>query len=167
MKVCCLKKYREEAGLSQSGLAKKLGVSRGLVSQWEQGVINISAERLAVLSKLLDVPASEIVQETDRQPPQPAEAVPSPENKETAQSHAMANMSDFFSQLQRQSQQLTIPELEQSIKLAHELIQTLEMQKLVLATRQFTSGRSTLSEEELLREYQQLLRKRAPQKKSQ
>lgn len=33
-----LKELRERQGLTQSGLARRLGISRGTISQWESGV---------------------------------------------------------------------------------------------------------------------------------
>lgn len=38
-----LKRLRERAGLTQQQLSQKTGVSRSLISQWENGVISVSA----------------------------------------------------------------------------------------------------------------------------
>lgn len=47
---------RKEHRLSQEGLAEKLGVSRQTISRWEHGVSIPTAENLAKLSELFQVP---------------------------------------------------------------------------------------------------------------
>ena len=44
---------RQLLGLSQAGLAEKLGVDRGTVGDWERGVRLPSEERLAAVEALL------------------------------------------------------------------------------------------------------------------
>jgi transcriptional regulator with XRE-family HTH domain len=44
---------RQRLGLSQAGLAEKLGVDRGTVGDWERGVRLPSEERLAAVEALL------------------------------------------------------------------------------------------------------------------
>jgi transcriptional regulator with XRE-family HTH domain len=44
---------RELLGLSQAGLAEKLGVDRGTVGDWERGVRLPSEERLTAVEALL------------------------------------------------------------------------------------------------------------------
>lgn len=50
-----IKEAREKNGLTQSGLAKKLGLSRSAVNAWEIGVNIPSAQYLIALSKLFKV----------------------------------------------------------------------------------------------------------------
>lgn len=50
-----IKEAREKRGLSQSALAKQLGISRNAVSQWENGFSEPTPERLRELSTLLNV----------------------------------------------------------------------------------------------------------------
>lgn len=52
---------RQEQGLSQSGLAEALGVSRQAVSRWETGAAMPSAENLFCLSRLYGVPMDELI----------------------------------------------------------------------------------------------------------
>jgi transcriptional regulator with XRE-family HTH domain len=48
-----LRSARQLLGLSQAGLAEKLGVDRGTVGDWERGVRLPSEERLALVEALL------------------------------------------------------------------------------------------------------------------
>lgn len=49
-----LAKLREETGLSQSDVARFLGVAPSNVSRWESGVVRPSADRAAQILELLD-----------------------------------------------------------------------------------------------------------------
>jgi transcriptional regulator with XRE-family HTH domain len=48
---------RIQAGLTQSQLAEKLGVSQRVVTYWEREAVGLKAEQLASLTKVLNVPA--------------------------------------------------------------------------------------------------------------
>ena len=50
-----VKQAREKNGLTQSALAKKLGLSRSAVNAWEMGVSIPSAQYLIELSRLLKI----------------------------------------------------------------------------------------------------------------
>ncbi|TVU68087.1 XRE family transcriptional regulator [Cobetia crustatorum] len=52
-----IKQKRKEAGLSQEALAKQVGVTKGAISQWEQGATNPSGQNLYSLAKALGVSA--------------------------------------------------------------------------------------------------------------
>lgn len=64
---------RQEQGLSQSGLAEALGVSRQAVSRWETGAAMPSAENLFCLSRLYGVPMDELIRGEEAEPEQKAE----------------------------------------------------------------------------------------------
>jgi len=53
-----IRKYREEAGISQKELAEKLNMSSGRVSNWEQGINRPDADRLAQICMILNVSPS-------------------------------------------------------------------------------------------------------------
>ena len=54
--VCdTIKSLRETAGLSQSALAKRLGVSRSSVNAWEMGLSIPTAQYIVELSQLFHV----------------------------------------------------------------------------------------------------------------
>lgn len=65
---------RQEQGLSQSGLAEALGVSRQAVSRWETGAAMPSAENLFCLSRLYGVPMDELIRGEEAEPEQKTEA---------------------------------------------------------------------------------------------
>ena len=57
-----IKKYREEAGLTQDELASRVGVSSsGIVSMWETGVRTPRAATLIALSKALGCTVDELL----------------------------------------------------------------------------------------------------------
>jgi len=60
-----LKKARKNAGLSQNDIAKKLNVSQGAVSQWEQGIRQPSHEVLVKLAEMFDCTIDFLVGRTD------------------------------------------------------------------------------------------------------
>lgn len=53
-----IRKYREEAKLSQTQLAEQIGVSNSRVSNWEQGLNRPDADMLAEICKALNVSPS-------------------------------------------------------------------------------------------------------------
>ena len=64
---------RQEQGLSQSGLAEGLGVSRQGVSRLETGAAMPSAENLFCLSRLYGVPMDELIRGEEADPEQKTE----------------------------------------------------------------------------------------------
>ena len=61
-----LKKLRAQAGLSQDKLAEKMEVSKNTIQNWESGKTNIKIKNIAKLSRILNVPESEITAELSR-----------------------------------------------------------------------------------------------------
>lgn len=55
-----IKKARIEAGLTQAELAKKLGITPQVISQYERGVKNPKFETVAKIAAVLDIPAKKI-----------------------------------------------------------------------------------------------------------
>ena len=68
-KLVALRKGR---GLSQEALAERLGVSRQAISRWEQGSSQPDAGNLFQLSRLFQVSADYLLDDTLEQPAQPA-----------------------------------------------------------------------------------------------
>ena len=58
-----IKRCREEAGLTQEQLAEKLEVSTQAVRNWESGITQIKLDRFSALSRILNVPAEELIKE--------------------------------------------------------------------------------------------------------
>lgn len=61
-----LRELREQAGLSQTELAKSVGVSRNAVSQWEADVTQPSTRRLSSVSRALKVPVDRLMAPSSR-----------------------------------------------------------------------------------------------------
>lgn len=58
-----IREAREAAGISQGELAKRIGVTPGAVSQWEQGTTNPSIHRLKAIAQTLGVTVDELLEE--------------------------------------------------------------------------------------------------------
>lgn len=56
-----IKQLREQAGLSQSQLAKKLDVTRSSVNAWEMGLSTPTTQYIVLLSRLFHVSADYIL----------------------------------------------------------------------------------------------------------
>jgi len=56
-----LRILRKRKGLTQENLAERLGVSRITVARWESGQRKPSTEQLLRLSKILEVPLTELI----------------------------------------------------------------------------------------------------------
>ena len=56
-----IKQLREQAGLSQSQLAKKLDVTRSSVNAWEMGLSTPTTQYIVALTKLFHVSADYIL----------------------------------------------------------------------------------------------------------
>ena len=56
-----LKMLRQEKGLGQVELAKALGVSKGIVSLWENGLREPNLYSLITLAKFFDISIDELV----------------------------------------------------------------------------------------------------------
>ena len=162
-----LKELRERQGLTQSGLARRLGISRGTVSQWESGASKISSARLEQLSDIFNVDISRLTQSTASAPasagvgecPDAAAPVPVPPACEGAAA-VLEKFCSLAAQMRSLRNQFDLSELEQAVQEAQSLIDAFEIPILSLTTEQFTAGASSLSEEALLARYSRLLKKR-------
>lgn len=60
-----IRRYRKEAGLTQTELGQKLGVKTNAVSKWECGrVEDIPTSKIKAMAVLFDVPISELIDDT-------------------------------------------------------------------------------------------------------
>ena len=57
---------RDKAGLTQSDLAKKLGISRSAVNSWEMSLSAPSLENIIEITKIFGVSADFLVSNTDK-----------------------------------------------------------------------------------------------------
>lgn len=60
--MTAIKRMRIRANLSQAVLAKKLHVTQGAVSQWEEGTCLPRADKLPELAKIFDCTVDELLQ---------------------------------------------------------------------------------------------------------
>ena len=58
-----IKRYRNEAGLSQQQLADSAGISKGFISSIERGKSAVSIDVLVLLAEALNVPADTLIKE--------------------------------------------------------------------------------------------------------
>lgn len=56
-----IKKRREVANISQVDLAKEIGVTQGMVSQWENKEFMPRADKLLLLAKILNCTVDELL----------------------------------------------------------------------------------------------------------
>lgn len=62
-----IKKYRLDKELSQKELAKLLGKSKNVISNWENGVNKPDANNIERLCELLDIPVNEFFANENKQ----------------------------------------------------------------------------------------------------
>ena len=153
-----LKELRERHGLTQSGLARRLGISRGTISQWESGASKISSARLDI-SRLTQSTASAPSSAGVGECPDAAASVPVPPACEGAAA-VLEKFCSLAAQMRSLRNQFDLSELEQAVQEAQSLIDAFEIPILSLTTEQFTAGASSFSEEALLARYSRLLKKR-------
>lgn len=55
-----IKKYREEAGLTQAELAEKIGYDRTLILRWEQGTREPFASQVRAIANVLNVDVAKL-----------------------------------------------------------------------------------------------------------
>ena len=55
-----IKKYREEAGLTQAELAEKIGYDRTLILRWEQGTREPLASQVRAIANVLNVDVAKL-----------------------------------------------------------------------------------------------------------
>lgn len=60
-----IQKHRAKSGLSQEGLAEKLGVTRQSVSKWELGQALPEADKIVAMSKLFQTTTDELLIDED------------------------------------------------------------------------------------------------------
>lgn len=68
--VTLLRRHRLAKGLTQTALAKKLGVAPSSVSQWESGIFVPHARMIPLLARILEIDALTLTNVID-QPPAP------------------------------------------------------------------------------------------------
>jgi transcriptional regulator with XRE-family HTH domain len=62
-----LRKARKEAGLSQEEFADKIGINRTYYGNLERGENGASIDKLQKISKVLNVPLSELFEQVEKQ----------------------------------------------------------------------------------------------------
>ncbi|EGP5281016.1 XRE family transcriptional regulator [Enterococcus faecium] len=62
-KTSNLSRYREERGLSQTELARKMNVTQQCISSWQTGRTNPKPYQMKMLSEILSIPINELFSE--------------------------------------------------------------------------------------------------------
>ena len=62
-KTSNLSRYREERGLSQTELARKMNVTQQCISSWQTGRTSPKPYQMKMLSEILSVPINELFSE--------------------------------------------------------------------------------------------------------
>ena len=70
-----IRRLRENLGLSQSDIARKLDVTPSTISNWESGKARPRLDKMSQLAELLNVTVSELMGEPGMAVPRPAETV--------------------------------------------------------------------------------------------
>lgn len=60
-----IKKQRELLNISQVDLAKKIGVTQGMISQWESGEFLPRAERLPMIAEVLECTVDDLLRKEE------------------------------------------------------------------------------------------------------
>jgi len=58
-----LKELRENAGLSQSGLAKELGIVQGTVGNWESGIREPNFKMVKKIARYFNITVDELIED--------------------------------------------------------------------------------------------------------
>ena len=94
-----LYEYRINAGLSQSELAEKLGVTNKAVSKWETGAAKPSTELIRRLSAVLGVSVDELLSLKDRPAPKEIVKIVVTGGPCAGKSTAMSRIQSYFSEI--------------------------------------------------------------------
>ena len=161
-----LKRLRERAGLTQQQLSSQTGISRSLISQWENGVISVSlstkkrmADFLGVAVEVLDdaAPAPEPV----CAPVQPSDSLPPRVVMSEAARQEMDELTRQYAALNDKLEQmlgrLTQEELDRLHKSAQSLLEAVETEGVFRQVKSFQQTKTTASREALTRALGRLL----------
>lgn len=162
-----LKALREQAGLTQQELSRQTGVSRSLISQWENGVISVSPATRKRVAAFFGVDADTLdsgARQPDaaQQPAQPAQAglPPRIETGEGARQEIRA-LTEQYAALNRQLEQMLGRLTEAELAALHEsaagVVQAVETERVFRQVKSFQQSPSPELREKLLRAVDELV----------
>lgn len=151
-----LKKLRERAGLTQQQLSQQTGVSRSLISQWENGVISVSATTQKRLADFFGV---------DVQKAAPAAPEKKPDTPRIAMSEAaqkeLGELTQQYMALNHNLEQmlgrLTACELTGLKESAAALMQAIDTETVFRQVKSFQQHKTATSREALTQALSRLL----------
>ena len=65
-----IRELRKKAGYSQQQMARKLHLTQGAISQWENGITVPAADQLSALADVFEITVDELLGRTAEQPPE-------------------------------------------------------------------------------------------------
>ncbi len=152
-----LKSLRERAGLTQQQLSQKTGVSRSLISQWENGVISVSATTKKRVGDFFGVDATsapvEKLPEKEQEPPRIATSEAArQELDELTRQYAQLNHN-----LEQMLGRLTADDLSALKESASALMQAVDTETVFRQVKSFQQHKTASLREELTNALTRLL----------
>ena len=154
-----LKTLREQSGLTQQELSRQTGVSRSLISQWENGVISVSLATKKRVAAYFGVDVSELDGEATgaQAAPRPSQTVrdslpPRVEMSELAAQYAALNH-----KLEQMLGRLTQDELTAVRESAARMAQAVETELVFRQVKAFQDRPDAASRDEVLRAVEALM----------
>ncbi len=152
-----LKGLRERAGLTQQQLSQKTGVSRSLISQWENGVISVSAATKKRIADFFGVDAMSVSVENA---PEKAQEPPRIATSEAARQELDA-LTRQYVQLNQNLEQmlgwLTAHDLSALKESASALMQAVDTETVFRQVKSFQQHKTASSREALTNALTRLL----------
>ncbi|MFR4977406.1 MAG: helix-turn-helix transcriptional regulator [Butyricicoccus sp.] len=150
-----LKRLRERAGLTQQQLSQKTGVSRSLISQWENGVISVSAATKKRIADFFGVDSTSVKPAPEKKTEQPRIAMSEAARQE------LGELTRQYEALNRSLEQmlgrLTKSELTGLKESADALIQAIDTETIFRQVKSFQQHKTATSREALTQALARLL----------
>lgn len=162
-----LKSLREQAGLTQQELSRQTGVSRSLISQWENGVISVSLATKKRVAAFFGVDVSALDGDTAGAQAAPApirttaDSLPPRVEMSTAARQEMSELAAQYAALNHKLEQmlgrLTQDELTAIRESAARMAQAVETELVFRQVKAFQDRPGATSREDVLRAVEALM----------
>ena len=158
-----LKTLREQSGLTQQELSRQTGVSRSLISQWENGVISVSLATKKRVASYFGVDVSELDGEVTsaQAAPRPSQTVrdslPPRVEMSAAARQEMSELAAQYAALEQMLGRLTQDELTAVRESAARMAQAVETELVFRQVKAFQDRPDAASRDEVLRAVEALM----------